>query len=101
MASISRGKGGSKRVLFIGQDGGRRAVRLGDVSVKAAESFKLRVEALLGDLTLGRSHDAELCAWLRDLPDATYAKLASVGLVEPREQRTITTLGQLLERYFD
>ena len=38
MASLSRDKSGGKRILFIDADGKRRAIRLGKVSVRAAES---------------------------------------------------------------
>ena len=99
MASISHDANGTKRVLFTDGDGERRAIRLGDASVKSAESFRLRVEAVLSDKTLGRSHDAELSAWLRDLPDRMYKRLAAVKLVEPRTKAAVVTLGNLLDRF--
>ncbi len=99
MASVSRDTNGRKRVCFTDGDGERRSVRLGAASVKAAEAFRLRVEALLSDATLGRAHDAELSAWLRDLPDRMYARLARVGLVPPRTRAPVVTLGNLLDRF--
>ena len=99
MASISRDSNGTKRILFTDGDGERRAIRIGDASAKSAESFRLRVEALLSDKGLGRAHDAELCAWLRDLPDRMHKRLARVGLVEPRIKAAAVTLGNLLDRF--
>jgi len=99
MAGVSRDANGTKRVLFTDGDGERKAVRLGAVSVKAAETFQLRVEALLQDKELGRSHDAEMSAWLRDRSERMYDRLAHVGLVEPRTKATVVTIGMLLDRF--
>ena len=99
MASVARDPNGTKRVLFTDGDGERRAVRLGKVSAKAAESFRLRVEALLSAKELNQSPDAELSAWLRDLPERMHTRLVRVGLVEPREGETVVTLGAMLDRF--
>jgi integrase len=99
MASVSRDKSGTKRVLFTDGDGERRSVRLGRASVKAAESFRLRVEALLSAKQLHQSPDAELSAWLRDLPERMFARLARVGLVESRAKAAVVTLRMLLDRF--
>lgn len=99
MASVSRDANGTKRVLFTDGDGERRSVRLGKVSVKGAESFRLRVEALLSAKELHQSPDAELSAWLRELPERMYARLARVGLVESRAKAAVVTVANLLERF--
>src|SRR5215510_7966919 len=99
MASISRDANGTKRVLFTDGDGERRAVRLGRASVKAAESFRLRVEALLSAKELHQSPDTELSAWLRELPQRMYDRLARVGLVESRSKSAVVTLTNLLDRF--
>lgn len=100
MASISRDANGTKRVLFTDGDGERRAVRLGDVSVKAAEDFQRRIEALLQDKELHRPHDVELATWLSRLSDRMYARLVRVELVEPREKAEAVTLEKLLTAFF-
>lgn len=100
MASVSRDANGTKRVLFTDGDGERRSVRLGKVSTKAAETFRLRVEALLAAKELHQSPDAELAAWLRDLPERMYARLARVGLVESRTKAAAVTLGGLFAAFF-
>lgn len=99
MASVSRDANGTKRVLFTDGDGERRCVRLGKTPAKSAESFRLRVEALLSAKELRQSPDAELSAWLRDLPERMYARLARVGLVESRTKAAVVTLANLLERF--
>ena len=99
MASVSRDANGTKRVLFTDGNGKRRTIRLGSVSVKAAESVKLRVEALNAARITGTPIDSDLAAWIRDLPDAMHARLARVGLIEPRESATEVTLDELLNRF--
>jgi integrase len=99
MASVSRDANGTKRVLFTDGNGERRSVRLGAASVKAAEGFRLRIEALNTARTTGTPWDAELSAWVRDLPSVIHARLARVGLVEPRADAAAVTLDALLDRF--
>ncbi len=44
MASIAREKNGNRRILFVAPDGKRPTIRLGKVSLRAAEAVKFRVE---------------------------------------------------------
>jgi len=83
MASVVNDPNGRKRIQFVDGNNERKSIRLGKATVKAAESFRLRVEALLADKALGRPHDAELCEWLNQRPDKVYERLARVGLVPP------------------
>ena len=99
MASISRDKNGTKRILFTDEQGKRRTIRLGDVNAKAAESFKLRVEALITAQRMGVPLDGELSAWLRDLSETMHGRLAAVGLIESRVNATVVTLEMLLKRF--
>lgn len=99
MASVSRDENGTKRICFTGADGKRQSVRLGKASVKTAESFRLRVEALLEHWALQRPLDGELSAWVGGLPDRTHDRLARCGLVEPRASAAVVTVGELLERF--
>lgn len=100
MASIARDKNGTKRVCFTDAAGVRRSIRLGSVSVKAAESMRLRVESLLADRAIRRPHDAELATWLAELPAKTHEKLVRAGLAEEREAARTVTLGALLAAFF-
>ena len=100
MASVSRDANGLTQIQFTDGGGVRRTIRLGKVAKSAAAGFKLRIEALLQDKELCRSHDAELCEWLREMPNRMYDRLVRVELVEPRTKAATVTLGRLLTDYF-
>jgi len=84
MASICSDPGGRKRILFIDKDGVRRAIRLGRVTGKMALAVKLKVEALAAARLTGGTVDDEVSRWGGGVGDDLHAKLATVGLVEPR-----------------
>ncbi len=46
MASITNDANGRRRIQFVAGDGARKAIRLGKVSQRQAEAFKVRLEAL-------------------------------------------------------
>ena len=48
MATIGNDPNGRKRILFVAGDCSRRTVRLGKATMKQAEAFKVKVEALIG-----------------------------------------------------
>lgn len=99
MASVSRDANGTKRILFTDGAGLRKTIRLGDVPVKTAESFRLRVEALNSARITSIPWDTDLATWVKGLPDLTHTKLVKAGLVEPRENAIAVTLGDLLDRF--
>ena len=55
MASISRDAGGKIRVMFTDAAKKRRAVYLGNVNKKHAETIKMRVETLAASVASNRS----------------------------------------------
>ena len=85
MASIARDANGCKRIQFVHADGSRPAIRLGKCSQRDAESFKIKVEALLSAKMLGNSPDRETSEWLAGRSDELIDKLAAVRLIEPRQ----------------
>ncbi len=104
MASIVRDSGGRKRVLGMLPDGRRPAIRLGKVSMKLAEAFNVKYEALIASKLTGTTVDDEVGRWLADLPDAMYDKLVRIGLAKPRAATAGgmadgMTLGQFLDDY--
>jgi integrase len=105
MASISRDPGGRRRILFIGADGQRRAVRLGKVPQRVADSVCARVEALAAAAVSKTPWDSELAAWVGGLDSVLYGKLAAVALVPKRdpapEAGAVVTLGAFLDAYFN
>ena len=84
MASISNDGNGSRRVQFFNKVGERKAIRLGKVTKRDAEAFKVKLESLLSATLMGNSPDREVSFWLSDLSDDLHAKLAAHGLITPR-----------------
>lgn len=99
MASVSRDNNGRTRIQFATGDGRRRTIHLGKTPKKAAESFKLKVEAIIASQRMGTPVDAETASWLGSLPDDMHDKLARVGLVVARSKTVAVTLGELLDRF--
>jgi integrase len=102
MASISRDPGGRRRILFMGADGKRRAIRLGKVSQRVADSICAKVEALAAAAAAKLSWDSETAAWVGGLDCVLYDKLAAVDLVPKRETPEASApalLGPFLDAY--
>ena len=100
MASIVTYSGGLRRIDFVpGKDQRRRSVRLGAVSMKTAEAWQAKVEALLSDRLRNRPHDAELAEWLGGLDEMMLSRLRNAGLADGVGLAQ-TTLEAFLTRYF-
>lgn len=97
MASIIKDPNGRKRIQFEAGDGKRKAIRLGKVSMKQAEAFKAKLEAIVGQSITGVADD-EVSRWMANLDPKTYNRLAAVGLVERRNEQG-KTIGKLTEEY--
>jgi len=78
MASVSRDKNGTKRILFMLR-GERKCLRLGKMPVKAAQTFKAHVEALVWTLESNTSPDGNTAQWVADLGPDLFGKLVGVG----------------------
>ena len=62
--------------------------------------LKRKVELLLSAKITNQAPDAQISAWLADLPDKMHAKLSAVELVKPRTPPpTAPTLGGWLDKY--
>ena len=85
MASISKDKNGTKRLVFNDHNGKRHFVRLGAVNVKQAELVKSRVEAMTSAKIMGVALDAETSRWLVDIGDDLHEKLSKAGLIKARK----------------
>ncbi len=87
MASISADPNGRRRILFVAPDGSRKAIRLGKIDRKSAESICRHVEALLSAKLASQPISRETAAWTAAIGDALKAKLAAAGLLEaPRRE---------------
>ena len=102
MASISTDKKGLRRILFVGADGKRHPIRLGRAPIKTARTIKTHVEALAAAALGKHAPDPETSAWVGDLENVLYDKLAAVELIPPREPRPVAqavALGDFLDQY--
>lgn len=98
MASISNDPNGRRRIQFFDAVGNRKAIRLGKVSMRSAESFKVRVEDLVSAVTTQHAPSDATSRWLMTLKPEMYDKLAKAGLVKKRGD---TTLGAFAQEYID
>ncbi len=99
MASISTDDKGSRTIQFVGADRKRRSIRLGKVPMRAAESIKIRVEALNVANITGHPVDGETARWVAERDVMMLEKLAAVKLIQPREPAKLIALGEFLEGY--
>ena len=96
MASIAKDPNGRKRIIFSLPNGKRKAIRLGKMPQRAAETVKLRVEQLLAAKVSGCGWDNETAGWVAELSDELADKLAKAGLIPVRDR---ATLGAFIESY--
>ncbi len=99
MASVANDPGGRRRILFVDPDGDRKAIRLGKVSQRAAESVKVRVEQLLNAKLTGDPVEPDTARWVAEREAAMANKLARVGLIPKRERTAAAKLGPFVESY--
>ncbi len=99
MASVINDPGGRRRIQFVGGDGARRAIRLGQLDRKSADAICRHVEALLGAKIGGQPIPKDSASWLSSIGDKLRDKLAAAGLVEPRAAVAVATLGALIAEY--
>lgn len=100
MASIGTEANGRRRILFVAGDGSRKTIRLGKMSGKQADAFKVKVEDLIAAANgAGVVHD-ETARWLAGLDDTIHARLAAVGLVKPRAGGR-AVLGTFIDAYIE
>jgi integrase len=98
MASISTDPGGRRRVQFVDPSGSRKTIRLGKVSMRAAEAVKFRVEQLLAAKLTGHALETDTAKWVRELQPEMAKKLAAVGLIILPESSS-QELGPFLEAW--
>lgn len=96
MASISRESNGRKTIQFMASKTTRKSIRLGKMSMRAAEAIKFRVEQLVTATITGHAVDDETARWVAERDDAMIAKLAAVGLVARRQ---VVSLGDFVDQW--
>jgi integrase len=96
MACVVNDPNGRKRILFVAQDGSRKAIRLGKVDRKSADAIARHVEALLSAKIGGQPIPRDTAVWVTNIGATLRDKLAAVGLVEARKRGT---LGEFLQTF--
>lgn len=92
MASISREKNGHKTIQFYGADQKRRSIRLGKMSMTAANSIKSKIEHLVSHSITKHALDNATSIWLSELDIKMTKKLVRAGLVEEQETMSLEEL---------
>ena len=85
MASICNDPNGRRRIQFFNADGERKTLRLGKVSLRHAQSVKVKIEDLVSASVTGGSPRDDTTRWLASLDAALHDKLAHAGLADRRE----------------
>jgi len=94
MASLSYDESGWRLRFYL--DKTPKTLRLGKASKKDATTAAHMIERLIAARRLGATPDSQTIAWLARIGDDLHARLARLGLVEPRRNET---LGAFLERW--
>jgi integrase len=99
MASLAHSSDGSRTIQFVSGDRKRRTIRLGRVSKRMAENVCRHVEELVAAKLMGQPVAAQTAAWVADLDDRMYDRLAAVQLLAPRCNEPAMGLGTFLAKY--
>lgn len=98
MASLSTGRDGLKRILFMAPDGTRKTLRLGRMNNQQCTAVLSGVEGLLTEQITGHRSTAT-AAWLTTAGPDLIDRLGELGLLAGHDVNR-QTLGQLLDEYF-
>ncbi len=101
MASIGYegDRGELKRIVFRNAAGKQKSLRLGKCSERGAQSALAGFERVLQAHRIGTTIHPDGVRWLEAIDDRLHARVARLGLVEPRKGAAVVTLGELLERF--
>ena len=99
MASIGR-EGNRARILYRNAKGQQQTLRLGECSERVAESARVAVAHLVIAKRHGSVPHPDATRWLADVDDVVYARVAALGLCQPRASAVAVTLGGLLAAFF-
>ncbi len=101
MASVSTDAEGRRRILFTNAGDERKAIRLGKVAQRTAESVRVHVENLVSASITRCAVPDETSRWVAQLDSVMLGKLARVMLIDPVKQRESMTLDAFLADYID
>ncbi|GAB5444840.1 MAG: hypothetical protein Fues2KO_51890 [Fuerstiella sp.] len=83
MASVGKDSKGW-RIRFTDQNGRKRSLRPGKVNKTKANQIARHVAELVSAKASGQPTDRQTAAWLNEIGDPLWRKLARAGLVQPR-----------------
>lgn len=104
MASIAKTSNGHRAIQFVDNDPARtrRTIRLGKCPRETALEYKIKIEALHSAKMHNVGPKPEVIRWLAERDDTLHARIAAVGLCEPRGSITIAGfIAAFLERRTD
>lgn len=101
MATIGTDSGGRRRILFVAGDGRRKTIRLGKCSQRDAQKILAHVEALAASSIHKQSVPRDTAIWLHGVGDVLHARLAAVGLVEPRQAVKSVLAADFIDGYIE
>jgi len=101
MANIISKSTGSKAIQVVLGDGSRRSIGIGKLPKKAAESYRIQIEHLVGASIGGYSIPPMTAEWLTTISQRLRRRLEDLSLVAPLpvDVDKDITLGVLVERY--
>jgi integrase len=102
MASLYKDpRSGTYVIQFFDHEGIRRTLRTGVTDRQGAEHIRLHVDNLLAAKRAAIPLPAATAEWLGRIDAQFRAKLETLGLVEPRAERRVPTLGQLIDEFVE
>ncbi len=104
MASLTKSKNGSYRILVVCADGKRRSVRLEKgTTKKTAETIKTNIEHLNASIASQDPLDLAVAKWLGTIKEKSpklHERIVRVGLTTAAPVERKITLGEYLDGYF-
>jgi integrase len=102
MASLYKDpRSGTYVIQFFDLEGIRRTLRTGVTDRQGAEHIRWHIDNLLAARRAAIPLPAATAEWLGRIDAHFRAKLETLGLVEPRAERCVPTLGQLIDEFLE
>lgn len=98
MASITTAKNGTRILQFYDPAGKRRSLRLGKITLRAANSIAGKIEHLVSAKVSDIAPGSDIMRWLGKLDAAFLKRLANLELIE-KSATNSGNLGEFLDQY--
>jgi integrase len=94
-------RSGTYVIQFFDHEGIRRTLRTGVTDRQGAEHIRWHIDNLLAARRAAIPLPAATAEWLGRIDAQFRAKLETLGLAEPRAERRVPTLGQLIDEFIE